>query len=452
MHIEINAGGLGAGIAVSEYQLNMCGFISDAEDVISSFKAVTSRVCDLSGGIGSLQAPLDELEDRIQYEEQRLEAAREVRQKSNDFLELAMRVDRQVADLVEVNQEEFYRVNPWLRPPEPEEQAWYDEAWDWLCGVGETVKDGLEDFVDWAGETLKNAWDGLVEFYNEHKKIIDTVLIIVGAIGAIAAVIATGGLALAPLLGALGVSAGVAAAISGAVAVVAVVSTVAASTLNIADVWLEIDDPVFNAWQNGLNIVSTVTNLAYSIGNIYNAFKKIDPIQYAKQMSGSKPYTNIKQLPADEVQALKDYSGSNYRNINDTLRGLDTATPESAETIRVMQKTLGNSSLADDMTLYRGTSTAELGDLAGLAPEDLIGKSYTQSGFMSTSANYGEAQKFAKNMIVTVNAPAGSQGLNISSISQYPHEAEYLFNIGQQLVIQDAKMVDGILHLIVELF
>ena len=38
MHIEINAGGLGAGIAVAEYQLNMSGFISDAEDVISCFE------------------------------------------------------------------------------------------------------------------------------------------------------------------------------------------------------------------------------------------------------------------------------------------------------------------------------------------------------------------------------------------------------------------------------
>ena len=277
MHIEINAGGLGAGIAVAEYQLNMSGFISDAEDMIASFKAVTGRVCELSGGVGSLQDPLEELEARIALEEQRLQTARDVRKKSNNFLDLAIRVDRQVADLVEVNQEEFYRVNPWLRPPEPEEKAWYEEAWDWLCGVGEAVKEGLEEFVDWAGETLKNAWDGLVEFYNEHKKIIDTILLVVGAIGAIAAVIATGGLALAPLLGALGVSASVAAAVSTAVAVVAVVSTVAATTLNVADVWLEIDNPIFNAVQSGLNVISTVTNLAYSVGNLYNSFKGIDP-------------------------------------------------------------------------------------------------------------------------------------------------------------------------------
>ena len=452
MHIEINAGGLGAGIAVAEYQLNMSGFISDAEDMIASFKAVTGRVCELSGGVGSLQDPLEELEARIALEEQRLQTARDVRKKSNDFLDLAIRVDSQVADLVEVNQEEFYRVNPWLRPPEPEEKAWYEEAWDWLCGVGEAVKEGLEEFVDWAGETLKNAWDGLVEFYNEHKKIIDTILIIVGAVTAIAAVIATGGAALAPLLGALGLSATAAAAISATVAVVAVVSTVAATALNIVDVWLEIDDPVFNAWQNGLNITSTITNLAYSVGNIYNAFKKIDPVQYVKQAKANKPYTSVKQLKPNEVQALKEYSGSNYRNINDSLRGLDTATPENAQTIRVMREALGKSSLADDMTLYRGSNTVELGDLMDLAPDELIGKSYTQPGFLSSSVEYSEAQKFASNMIVKINAPAGSHGLNIASISKCPWEAEYLFDVGQKLLIQDAKMIDGVLHLVVDLF
>ena len=452
MHIEINAGGLSAGIAVAEYQLNMSGFISDAEDVISSFKAVRTQTYDLSGGVGSLQDAVDELNERIRREEEKLRAAEDVRQKSNDFLELAIRVDQQVADLVEMNQDEFYRVNPWLRPPEAGDSPWYEDAWNWLCAVGDAVQEGVEQLKNWAADTLKNAWDGLVEFYNEHKKIIDTVLIVVGAITAIAAVIATGGLALAPLLGALGVSAGVAAAISTAVAVVAVVSTVAASSLNIIDVWFEIDDPVFNAWQTGLNITSTITNLAYSIGNMYNAFKKIDPVQYARQASANKPYTNVKQLKPNEIQALNDYSGPNYRNINDSLRGLDTPTPENAETIRIMREALGKSSLTDDMTLYRGTSTVELGDLMDLAPEELIGKSYTQSGFMSTSSDAFEAQKFMRNMHVTINAPAGSHGLNIAPISQLPWEAEYLFDVGQKLMITDAKMVDGILHLIVDLF
>lgn len=43
MHIEINAGGLGGGIAITEYQSNMSSFTSDAESVISSFKQSVVR-------------------------------------------------------------------------------------------------------------------------------------------------------------------------------------------------------------------------------------------------------------------------------------------------------------------------------------------------------------------------------------------------------------------------
>ena len=244
MRIEINAGGLGAGLAVAEYQWNMSGFISDAEAVISSFKTVASEVCDLSGGVGNLQSALDEISDRIREEEEKKASADAVQKQSSDFLDLAVRVDKQVASLVNQNKDEFYETNPWLRPAgTADETPWYEDAWNWLCGKGEQIVENLEAAWEWTKDTAKKAWDGLVEFYNEHKKIIDTVLIVVGAIAAIAAVVASGGGALIPLLTALGCSAGAAAAISGAVAVVAVVSTVAASTLNVIDIWAEIEIP-----------------------------------------------------------------------------------------------------------------------------------------------------------------------------------------------------------------
>ena len=288
MHIEINAGGLGAGIAVAEYQLNMSGFISDAESVISSFKAVSSKVHDLNGGVGSLQGAVDNLSSRIQLEEEKKEAAITVQKKSNDFLDLAIRVDKQVASLVNKNKDEFYKTNPWLKPAVTvDDTPWYEDAWNWLCGKGEQIAEGIKNAWEWTKDTAKKAWDGLVEFYNEHKKIIDTVLIVVGAIAAIAAVVASGGGALIPLLTALGCSAGAAAAISGAVAVVAVVSTVAASTLIVIDIWAEIENSTFQAWKKGLNIVSGVSNLAYSIGSLYNSFHHITPEQASSAMKAA---------------------------------------------------------------------------------------------------------------------------------------------------------------------
>lgn len=251
MRIEINAGGLAGGIAVAEYQLNMSSFISSAESVISSFKTVKNETYGLSGGAGNLQGALDDISSRIQQEEAKKADAVTIQQKSNDFFDLAIRVDKQVATLVNKNKDEFYKTNPWLKPvtTTTEDKSYVEQAWDWLCGAGEAIADGLEQAWDWVKDTASKAWAGLVEFYNEHKKIIDTILIVVGAVAAIAAVVFTGGLALVPLLGALGVSTATAIAISTTVAVIAVVSTVAASTLNIVDIWFEIDNPIFNTFQ-----------------------------------------------------------------------------------------------------------------------------------------------------------------------------------------------------------
>ncbi len=308
MRIEINAGGLGGSLAIAEYQSNMSSFITSAESVISSFKAVKNKTYDLSGGVGNLQDALDNIDARIKSEEEKKATAVAIQQKSNDFLELAMRVDKQVATLVNQNKDEFYKVNPWLKPVTntEEDKPWYEDAWNWLCEVGDAVAESLEQAWDWVKDTASKAWAGLVEFYNEHKKIIDTILIVAGAIGAIVAVVATGGVALVPLLGALGVSTATAIAISTAVAVVAVVSTVASSALNIVDTWAEIDDPTFNAWQTSLNIVSAVSNIAYSVGNIYNSVKGINPQEYIANHAATNSQTATTTMFDDSVPIAQD--------------------------------------------------------------------------------------------------------------------------------------------------
>lgn len=449
MHIEINAGGLG-GIAIADYQLNMSNLISDAEKVISSFKVINNSTYELSGGVENLQSAVNDISARVQREIEKKEAAIEVQRKSNGFLELANRVDKNVSILVDKNKEEFYRVNPWLRPPKSttEEEPWYEKALDWLCGKGEEIVEGAKKAWNWIGDTAKKAWNGLVEFYEEHKKIIDTVLIVVGAVAAVVAVIATGGVALVPLLGALGVSTATAIAISTTVAVVAVVSTTVASVMNVVDIWCEIDNPIFNTFQKALNIVSAVSNLTYSIGNIYNSIKGITPQQYIANHPIETPtYTSVEQLSKQQINALTDYSGDDFRNINKSLRGMETATPENAQRINTLKQTLDNSSLPQDMTLYRGTTTNALGDLKNLAPEDLIGKTFVEKGFMSTSTSSSVGSAFRYDMQITINAAKGAHAMDISSISNYANEAEVLFSAGQEMIITGAEKINGILHI-----
>lgn len=285
MYIEINSMAIAGYGNTTAYLDNMEKFISRTEDVIDAFADVAKSTTGLAGGLGSLWGAYDEIESRIGVEEEKVNAAKTVLKKSNDFIDLANRVDRSVAEMVHQNKEAFYSVNPWLRPPEPEEKGPLERLWDGFCEGLETIGEALKDAFELIKDTAVKAWNGIKEFYNEHKKIIDTILAVAGAVLAIVAVVASGGLALAPLLCALGCSAGVAAAISGAVAVVAVVSTVAATSLNVTDIWCEIDNPTFQKWKKGLNIVSGISNGIYSIGNLYNSFKGItnqDLKQWAK--------------------------------------------------------------------------------------------------------------------------------------------------------------------------
>ncbi|MBR3595923.1 MAG: hypothetical protein IKL47_02970 [Clostridia bacterium] len=202
MRIEINAGGLGGGVAIAEYQLNMANFITQSEDVIDAFKAVRTSTYNLSGGVGNLSGAVSDLSSRITEEEQNKNSATEIRRQSNEFLDLAIRVDKQVATLVKQNSEKFYQVHPWLRPPVPEEdKPWYEKAWDFLCDtvsdVVEDVKESwekLKEFVGVAWESLKSTvkalWTSVSTWVSEH--IVDIVKIAALVAIAVGAILLTG--------------------------------------------------------------------------------------------------------------------------------------------------------------------------------------------------------------------------------------------------------------------
>lgn len=304
--------------SVMQYQADVSNVILDAESMINSFKVVKQSTCSLNGGVGSLQSAVDDIDRRIQNEENKKNSAIEIKRKSEDFLRLAQRIDENVSQIVNTNKEELYSVNPWLKPATSveEEKTWYEKAWNWLCGKGEEIVEGAKKVWNGIADTAKKAWDGLVDIYEEHKKIIDTIFIVVGAVSAIVAVVATGGVALVPLLDALlgvfGVSTTVVTTISIAVAVVAVVSTVVSSTTNIIDVWCEIDNSKFQTFKKAVNVISAVSNTIYSIGNIYNSVKGVSGKEYiARQKAienGKKGYSNLDL----EHSNMKHKSGAKF--------------------------------------------------------------------------------------------------------------------------------------------
>ena len=286
-------------------------FLDDSDQVISSFKTIQNNTANLNGGAGNLSSAMDDISARIRAEEQKKIDAEAVLKQSVNFTNVTEQVDQQVAVLVNQNRDQFYHVNPHLMPPATEEEkGWLEQAWDNVKQGFKEAGEKIKEAFTAIGDTLKKGWDNLVEFYQEHKKIIDTILAVAGAVLAIAAVVASGGLALVPLLGALGCSVGVATAISMTVAVAAVVTTVLATSMNVADIWFDIDNPTFQAWKNGLTIASGVLNFAYSIGNIYNSVKGVTPKEYiAREHAKQIDYSSIgTDHPNIKVENGRDYS------------------------------------------------------------------------------------------------------------------------------------------------
>ena len=127
-------------------------------------------------------------------------------------------------------------------------------------------------------------------------------------------------------------------------------------------------------------------------------------------------------------------------------KGMETLTPENQATVEAMKSALSNAELPQDMTLYRGTSTEALGLLQNLPTDELVGKTFTEQGFMSTSTSSAVAGDFSGNMQITIEAAKGAQALDISSISQYNMEAEVLFNVNQEMLITSVEVENGVLH------
>lgn len=202
-----------------------------------------------------------------------------------------------------------------------------------------------------------------------------------------------------------------------------------------------------------LNILgNTVLQLAYDVMLSYciSASMATRAVTGIAGSEGSKKtIQTVNELSDEQIEALMKYTGKDYININNSLRGISVLTPENQATVEVMKSTLNNSALSQDMILYRGTSTEVLGTMKNLSANELVGKQFVEKGFMSTSKSSIVADGFTANMHMTIEASKGVQALDISSISLLPEEAEVLFNAGQEMIIKSATVKDEILYITV---
>jgi hypothetical protein len=183
---------------------------------------------------------------------------------------------------------------------------------------------------------------------------------------------------------------------------------------------------------------------------------KIEAIKHKYRLSpkgGSNASINIihsvNDLDSSQIEALTKYTGDDYVNINNSLRGLETLSADNEETVNIIKSILSKASLPEDMTLYRGTSTEALGSLKNLSPEELIGKTFTEPDFMSTSTESTVAKgTFSGNMQIEIAASQGSHGLDISSISNMQMNQKCYSMQGKKCSLQVPKL--GVVYFILK--
>lgn len=145
-------------------------------------------------------------------------------------------------------------------------------------------------------------------------------------------------------------------------------------------------------------------------------------------------------LSGRQRDGVRAYTGSAYADINAALRGLAKgfSSEDNLNCAKQIHSALQTSSIPCQCVVYRGMSSAALGDLKDLSDEELVDRVYTDNGFMSTSLSPDDA--FGGNVQLEIEVPEGARGAYVGYISQHGHaESEVLFDRGQYLKILQVR-------------
>jgi hypothetical protein len=142
------------------------------------------------------------------------------------------------------------------------------------------------------------------------------------------------------------------------------------------------------------------------------------------------PYTTLmKELKAEELEALRTYTGNGYEDMNQYLRdlakGLRTgeSSTTTAQKVRTLTEAFDGARLSADITLYRGTGLSPFkidrllrdGDAIEEKLNKLLNQNIVEDGF--TSASVSEGSAFSKRITRIIDAPEGLPALDVNGIS-----------------------------------
>lgn len=145
----------------------------------------------------------------------------------------------------------------------------------------------------------------------------------------------------------------------------------------------------------------------------------------------------LPELTAEEAAAIKAYTGSTYRALNNALRSGRYASDQALQAyVDAAQHGLAK------MPKYQGLSSRGMTfgqeELKKVLATYQKGTVIEDSAFVSTS--YGERAAFSGNVYMRVN---GKTGVNVSQYSYYKGEREVLFMPGTRFRVDDVKNEGG---------
>jgi len=152
-------------------------------------------------------------------------------------------------------------------------------------------------------------------------------------------------------------------------------------------------------------------------------------------------------------RAAKKYSGSAYYAWNQELRAHASTSPLKSGGYAKDTANLdaGFGPAPEDFIVHRGTNYDEfgLGQMPPPSPESMVGKTYTNHGYVSTSI--GEYAAFTKQMQIEILVPKGHRVMNVMPVSNYgTAEREILLSRGTQFYVHSVETRGGRTHVKVE--
>lgn len=178
----------------------------------------------------------------------------------------------------------------------------------------------------------------------------------------------------------------------------------------------------------------------------------------------SKKWVN--NLTREEYNAIHEYTGSTYREINNELRGL-SSTSYYAKTSQRISEGLSKFQLKENMMVFRGSDLDMLYHLGfdkvyedmmmyggekkelNAIKKTLMGEVLVDKGFMSTSAVSGN--NFDKDILFKIELDKTFKGAAfVKDLSQFAHENEVLLDKGTGLVVKDVSYSEALRRWIID--